>query len=472
LTTGLGAYQVVGDADYTLSEIGRWSLYHAAELCLAVGFVPVSAFLVLLSIAAWRGTLDARERAFLAVAASASVWLVLAVATFASRFALRIEERNVFYLTPLLLIALGLWLSRGAPRPLPAAVLGAAVPALLLIHLPLERFLANTTLLISDTWGLIPLQRVAGELDGGASAVETLVSVGVFFAAQVFIFLPRKMALTLIPAAVAVFFVLTSYAVSGAIRDYARNLQGYTYIENGDWIDDRIGADGHAVYLFGAGIDPNEEASRLWQTEFWNRSLGTVYRVGSGSQSGFHEVVARTDSATGSLRRADTGEPIRSEYAVVAAPGYELAGTVVGQSSRLSLYRTPGTVGLASTVAGVYGDGWSGGSASYARFTTPGDRAGRVRVVISREGWSGTDVPGRVHIRVGPARAGAIKRVTAERRWVVHSSAKRTFTLRTPKAPFRVELSVSPTFSPSSFGVPDTRQLGAQVSFTFFPGSR
>jgi hypothetical protein len=91
LTTGLGAYQVVGVADYTVSEIGRWSLYHAAELCIAAGFVPVSAFLVLLVTAAWSGTLGATERAFLAVAASASVWLVLAVATLASRFASRNE---------------------------------------------------------------------------------------------------------------------------------------------------------------------------------------------------------------------------------------------------------------------------------------------------------------------------------------------------------------------------------------------
>ena len=35
---------------------------------------------------------------------------------------------------------------------------------------------------------------------------------------------------------------------------------------------------------------------------------------------------------------------------------------------------------------------------------------------------------------------------------------------------FRVEVHVDPTFSPSQFGAPDTRQLGAQTAFTYVPG--
>jgi hypothetical protein len=50
------------------------------------------------------------------------------------------------------------------------------------------------------------------------------------------------------------------------------------------------------------------------------------------------------------------------------------------------------------------------------------------------------------------------------RRWVVHRLAERTFTFDAPP-PVRVEIHVRPTFSPSQFGQPDTRQLGAQVSF-------
>ena len=46
-----------------------------------------------------------------------------------------------------------------------------------------------------------------------------------------------------------------------------------------------------------------------------------------------------------------------------------------------------------------------------------------------------------------------------------------TFRLKTPAAPFRVKLSVGPTFSPAAHGSSDTRQLGAQVAFAFEPRS-
>ena len=50
-----------------------------------------------------------------------SFWLVLEVAAFASVQSLRVEERNMFYVAPLFLIALLVWIERGAPRPRPVA---------------------------------------------------------------------------------------------------------------------------------------------------------------------------------------------------------------------------------------------------------------------------------------------------------------------------------------------------------------
>ena len=73
---------------------------------------------------------------------------------------------------------------------------------------------------------------------------------------------------------------------------------------------------------------------------------------------------------------------------------------------------------------------------------------------------------GHVRIVVGkPAAAsGKLVKVYDVRRWVVHSLTQRTFAFEV-RPPVRVELHVHPTFSPSQFGLPDTRQLGAQVSF-------
>ena len=58
-----------------------------------------------------------------------------------------------------------------------------------------------------------------------------------------------------------------------------------------------------------------------------------------------------------------------------------------------------------------------------------------------------------------------LARVTASRRWTVHSNGAHTFVLPVPPAPFRVEVQVTPTFSPAQFGHADTRQLGAQLAF-------
>ena len=128
-------------------------------------------------------------------------------------------------------------------------------------------------------------------------------------------------------------------------------------------------------------------------------------------------------------------------------------------------------------VTGLFFDGWSGSEATYTQWFTPFEQAGTMHVTISRRSWAGRDVPGRVLItigRFGYRKVGAdflygITRVTATRTWTVHSKQQRTFSLPTPKPPFRVEVHVSPLFVPAKLDPrsTDRRQLGAQVRFRF-----
>jgi hypothetical protein len=108
-----------------------------------------------------------------------------------------------------------------------------------------------------------------------------------------------------------------------------------------------------------------------------------------------------------------------------------------------------------------------GGTAAYVQYV--GARRGQVEVTLSRTSWSGPDVPGHAVVRIGPLvvqdGTATIAKVTAERTATIHARQSRTVTLPTPPPPFRVEVSISPTFSPAQFGLGDTRQLGAQVSF-------
>jgi len=60
--------------------------------------------------------------------------------------------------------------------------------------------------------------------------------------------------------------------------------------------------------------------------------------------------------------------------------------------------------------------------------------------------------------------------VTQRRNWTIHSGASRTFHPPTPPPPFRATVHVAPTFSPADYGLSDTRQIGAWITFNFVPG--
>src|SRR5262249_33998342 len=122
----LGAYSPVGERSYHVAAVLRFLWWHVAELSLYVLVVPLAALIVLVGLAR---SLDARLQVFLAATVSLTVSVVVLVAAFASEFSDRIEERNFFYVAPLLCIALLAWVERGAPRPRVLAVVAAVASA-------------------------------------------------------------------------------------------------------------------------------------------------------------------------------------------------------------------------------------------------------------------------------------------------------------------------------------------------------
>ena len=169
LSSGLRAYAGTAKAHYSIRDVLRWAVYHAGELALAVGVIPACALIVLLGLfrARWQAT--AAERAYLAVALAAIPLILLEVGAFASRFSLRVEERNMLYLEPLLLLALVVWLARGMPRPPGLVSVGVAISVGLLITLPFETLFnvsAETTPSVSC------LLRLSEALNGGVSSSD------------------------------------------------------------------------------------------------------------------------------------------------------------------------------------------------------------------------------------------------------------------------------------------------------------
>ena len=153
----------------------------------------------------------------------------------------------------------------------------------------------------------------------------------------------------------------------------------------------------------------------MWQTEFWNRSVGEIYRLGPPEPAALPESNATFDPATGRISTPPVGGAAPIRY-VVTPSTVQLEGRLLEQAGRLSLYRIDGQVRLTTLLGGVYGDGWMGSFAALTQYARPA-RPGLASVRVSRAGWGGPSPPGKVTINVGPLTtsggAPAISRVTA-----------------------------------------------------------
>jgi hypothetical protein len=145
---------------------------------------------------------------------------------------------------------------------------------------------------------------------------------------------------------------------------------------------------------------------------------------------------------------------------------------LVAQRGDAKLYRVGGgPLRLAAAVTGVYSDGWMGGKAAYTRYDVSRDGPGFAVVKLSRERWCPSPSrrrPGVAAIRIGPVGIGpdkqpAIARVTGSATLDVEDCKADAVLLSTPSEPWRVEVTVTPTFSPHEVDPSrsDRRELGA-----------
>src|SRR5207302_1323410 len=121
----------------------------------------------------------------------------------------------MFYLEPLLLLALVIWLARGMPRPPALVAVGAAVPVGLLITLPLESLFNGSAL--NDTFGFTPFIRLSEVVNGGLFEVRTLMGLGAICAVILFAVVPKRIGLWAIPGALTAFLMLSSGRAFGKV---------------------------------------------------------------------------------------------------------------------------------------------------------------------------------------------------------------------------------------------------------------
>jgi len=271
LSSLFGAYSPAGETSYPASEALRYALYHAGDLVLMTGVVPLCAVTLLVGLRRERGGLTAYVATTLALCA----WFVVEVGVFASRHVGLLAERNLLPLAPVAFIGLAVWLDRGAPRPRVATALAAVGAVALVAALPMARFAILAQ--FPDSFTLQPLIAYAtGHPGAHLDLIATLVAAAL---AAAFVLVPRRFVATL-PALLAALFVWISIDASQEIVDRDRFVQAASTGPDRRWID--RGADGPVSYLFIG--DVNWPA--VWQNVFWNRRIERIYDLGGVSVPG------------------------------------------------------------------------------------------------------------------------------------------------------------------------------------------
>jgi hypothetical protein len=453
--------RATGDYKGRMIEYGLWA---GGALTIGIGIVPV--IVGLASLARPPGEPRSRElTAFIRLLALAVLLLGLYTAAKAAHlstvFGTRVAERNLIYLVPLLFVATAVWLERPRLRGYALAVSAAFVLLMLattpiILDFPYFEALGYSILVAGNR----DLSLTAGTLD---ALVFVAFAVALVLVVLASVLRARVLAIAIAAAVLAVNVVGVLYSAYGLRQSADRFVTNFP--DPPDWIDQATGG-AETIYLGKQILDPNG----VHLLEFWNRSIRQVWSVEGSAPGPGRTLTPDLATAEGAL----FPNP-RVPY-VVTDPGIDVVGKVVARGGNWRLFRVEPPLRLVDRTEGIYSDDWMGESSRYSQFATPSDRPGTVSVTVSRVGWGGTDVPGRVTIRVGTLVIGkdkqpAMGRVTAVRRWQIHSREGRTFRIPTPPPPFHVVVEITPTFVPAELdpNSSDRRHLGAQVAYAFAP---
>ena len=377
LTDLLGAYAIVEDGNYQAGQVARFFLYHLAELDLYLGVIPFAAFII---VAVLARRLDPPIAPFVAAGVALSVSLLVVVAAFASVFANRIQERNTFVVAPFFLIALLVWVDRGAPRPLVLSVAAAVGAAVLPLAIPFERFVETGA--ISDTLALLPIWDAYGSLL--FDSIDATVLIGGAIAAGLLLLVPRRYALVL-PLVTLVFFLAMTRNIWSGERGFKRASAGALFqgIQTGDrsWIDAAVPADARVAVVW-TGLTDRFVVN---QNEFFNRRVGPIYYVGGATPGGLAETELRIDQRDGAVRLVDN-RSLDEEYVLLESTISPDLGEVVAQDVALglTLWRLDAPLVSSRTdITGLYpNDSWSG---KQVTFTRQNCRGGTLAVALESD---------------------------------------------------------------------------------------
>jgi hypothetical protein len=470
----------------TQSWKGRiWELGLESGSALAIGLGVLPAIGGLASLWVPERRTDRRWRAFAAYLGASIVTFGAYTGVKAAYNSLvaftRVEERNLIYLGPLLLLGTAVVLSSRRVW-LPGILAATAAVGALVLGFGYQLGYPYTD---SPGYGIAAMANRA--FYWNQADIRIALAVALVLAAGVLL-LPRLAAVP--PAAGRALVALGALAVAvwmgaaqvttarGMQHAAAANVHGLEAIGATplDWVD-RL-THGQGVTYLGQDLSPPlGNPNGAWLTMFWNQSIQHADTLDSSYPGPGPSVTPGLAKPDGSLTD-DPGLPY-----VLADGGVHMAAQRVASHGSLILYRLRSHPWrLQQSVLGVTGDGWIVASDGnrYADGTFayygPQRRPGTLTVQV----WSTLCPPGapvqRATVRVGTVALNdqqkpVVGRLEAVRRLVVpttcsggHGVANLRFHVAPPLA---VTVRVSPTIRPSDYGISDARELGAHLGFGF-----
>jgi hypothetical protein len=452
----------------------------AGALAIGIGVLPLIAGIAALARPREEPR-DPKTRAFV-ITSIAAIVVFLAYtgikgAFISTRFSTLVVERNLIYLCPILFAATALAIARGVGRTW--AIAGAAVFTLWVVTaVPLR--LGEYPYYEAHGLSMAALaNRELGWPEGrieDALVVTCVVALAFVLALR---FVRRgSTAFAAVASAVGIgvlAWTLTSevYAAEGE-QILANQIESNLPVPK-DWVEQATG--GGSVVILGQQMRDN---TGVWLTEFFNPSVKKMWSV-DGTAPGPGAIL------TPDLAEADgTLTPNPGMDYAITLNGVELQAPIVKRVDPYILYRVDGKpLKLAAGVTGVDRDGWVSDSdedgvavASYNRFDVSRDGPGFASVNVSRVGACLGAGTAKVTARIGPLGIGpdnqpAIARVTEVQEKPLPDCETNGFILAPPAGPWRVEVSITPTFIPHELDVnhSDRRRLGATFTAGFRPFS-
>ena len=447
-----------------------YGLWAFGAFAIGVGILPVFATLTWLFGARFR-TVEERTLASTLIGSVFAFGMYTAVKAsyLSTTFAIRVEERNLIYIAPIVFVVTARWALMGRARVL-SVLLATASVWYLLDTTPYH----NNEHFYSDAPGLSILQWLNQTWYVTTTDARRLV-FGILIG-SVIVAVLREVAVargrlrrvgTIAAALLAVAIVgwnltgeIAAANASNSMSDAFRS----TLPTPPDWIDRTTGR--ARTMFIGQSLGGSDA---FWSLEFWNQSVGDIWSV-DASAPGPGPV--RTPNYLDLTGAVDPQLPLDW---IVATPGVDLAGTPEQTVGGLRLFHVKHPIRITDAEGLVSPDAaWMSTNAWYYRFTSAGTKPGFAVVTLSRAAACGAYKPSRITIKLSrvritphPDSQPVAGRLLAVRTVTIRSNPCDTKTVRiAARTPYRIDVSAVGTFQPSQY---DLRELSAQIGFGFEP---